>query len=528
MNYFSLLGISENENNIDIINKAIEEKKQQWQNDTRNPRKQIQAKENITLLPDILKVMNDNTLREKERKKLIDSKNSSLDILKNEISLLSIKGFISELEFNNLLDKFKNYGFSKEEIENNVHVPIENNNISKNLFPEEIKRQLENYFNSLNIDDLSLYKFYNVSKDTNLIDIADKELLNILQKGNKDFKDEAYQKIAGLTKEIFKNYKQEYNTFLNGNRYIKLNEYIKTGINDNVIDMNAFTILSDIAQKEYSMNQQCFYNYLKNNAKYNNFKIDNVVQMYLLFAGNNNKNDNKEEASEKEKLRDKEELQKKELEKNQYRQEIINFLNKNNAFATSTEEKLQNNKKILENQYNNTIYVNNKTLYLHAIFIILLSLFNIIFLNIFNDKLKMFVLFLTLFEIIFLILLFFLNNISKSILELYTKTKKIYDNAIAKIAFFKEIDRSLLFDENNQKYLQDISNKLEMASADLNNMAEVEQKYLDKNKKYKKIFPQKININKILLIFFTIEVLIILFNLVINKKINMNIDYMGW
>ena len=72
-NYFILLGLSFNpiESDESKIKEAIEKKREQWQKDAKNPRKQIQAKENIAKIHDIEDVMLNPSKRKLEAEKAL-------------------------------------------------------------------------------------------------------------------------------------------------------------------------------------------------------------------------------------------------------------------------------------------------------------------------------------------------------------------------------------------------------------------------------------------------------------------------
>lgn len=291
-NYFILLGLSFDpvESNEEVIKNAIDAKREQWQKEAKNPRKQIQAKENIAKIPEIEKVMLNPSERKLEAEKAFKSVQKHVSNLKNEILLLSVKGNIEETEFNDLVEKYKDYSISKEKIMSLITVPIGDNEEDIELpvivsIPKDIASQLEMYFNNLGYDDMSIYNFYNISSYSSsdeVINTAQLKLKEMLEKGTKDNKDEIEQKISGIIINLFKNHKEEYDNYLKGCRYFKLNELIKTAIIKNKrLNVRVFDVLFKIIKDEYNFSNGEICDYIISNCSINDFDVSQDVLMRI-------------------------------------------------------------------------------------------------------------------------------------------------------------------------------------------------------------------------------------------------------
>lgn len=261
-NYFILLGLSFDpiEENEDIISEAINKKRQQWQADMKNPRKQAQAKQLIASIPDIEKVMLDPEQRKKEALKAVESIEKHISDLKNEILLLSMKGFLTNDEYDALIKKYTELGIPEESIIRNVPVPVGEGEAPTereevDSISDEDASQLEIYFSNLNQDDMSIYSHYDLEEFCEgeiVIDHAQKMLSNILQKGTKELSDDMEQKIAGLIINIFEKDKVAYDNYLSGFRFHKLNSLIETAVGANeLLTARILSTLVKIAAKEY-------------------------------------------------------------------------------------------------------------------------------------------------------------------------------------------------------------------------------------------------------------------------------------
>lgn len=287
-NYFILLGLSFNpiESDESKIKEAIEKKREQWQKDAKNPRKQIQAKENIAKIHDIEDVMLNPSKRKLEAEKALALQEKYISNLKNDILLLSIKGYIEDEEFSNLINKYGEYSIDENTILKYITVPIGDNKNNFELeelesIPADIASQLEMYFKNLNIDDMSLYNLYGLdinSTPNDVIRKAQAKLKEMLEKGTKNNTDEIEQKIAGLAIKIMTEMPDEYDNYISGNCFIKMNEYIETAVGtNNSLTLKIFDTLIEIAKKEYNLSDVNAASYIIMHCQLNNIDISQDV-----------------------------------------------------------------------------------------------------------------------------------------------------------------------------------------------------------------------------------------------------------
>lgn len=305
-NYFILLGLSFDpiEADEEKIEEAINKKMQQWQNESKNPRKAIIAKENMALIPEIKKVMLDPKLREQEARKALSEQEKILKDVYYDVLIKSTKGTITTEELNEIHKKYKDYNITLEQIKEKVEVPIDenidtNNNENSNnmeVINEDTRSQLETYFHNLLIDDMSIYGFIGGKQsDSNetLRNLSEKKLQFLLQKGDKSTQDEVEQKISGIAKNIFSSNEErkKYDNYLSGSRYFKLNELIRDGINsnNNTINANLYNIIVNIAEKEYKLSKKDAISYVNNFAKIYKIKLDeNIIPDIILHQVKDN------------------------------------------------------------------------------------------------------------------------------------------------------------------------------------------------------------------------------------------------
>lgn len=291
-NYFILLGLSFNpiENNEEIIKEAIEKKREQWQKEAKNPRKQVQAKENLSKIPEIESIMLNPAKRKLEAEKAFHEQEKYVLNLKNEILILSIKGFITDEEFEQLINKYEQFSITKKEIENFINVPIgeEQELVLTDIdsINAETASQLETYFENLGMNDISIYNLYNISPNclaTEVINAANLKLKQLLEKGSKDNKDEMEQKIAGLIINIFKDDKTKYDNYLRGFRFIKLNKLIETALSSQkVLTLHILKTFVDICDKEYNFKTSQTYDYVVTHCNIKGYEVSQDVLIEVM------------------------------------------------------------------------------------------------------------------------------------------------------------------------------------------------------------------------------------------------------
>lgn len=484
-NYFTLLEIPANAN-TDQIKEAINKKKSQWQAETKNPRKQIQARKNISNIPEIERIMLDDDLREIERQKFVQVSKRIQNDIHNKISILETRGYITKEELSDLLNEAKG-SLTKEEVISMIHVDIaldDHDNINNNIsITKEEKQLLESYFRSLSIDDMSLYNFYKVNKDSNMVQVAQKELSTILQKGQKDLSDEIRQKIAGLTKSIFQNNKIGYDNFLKGNRFINLNSYIKSALIDNKIKPESYLAIQNIAKSEYGMSEQTFKNYIENNAKDNGFEIDSSISMLILLS---NMNQNREEAKEQQAIdtsqKEEDNVVDEEAKK---RQNITDFIKKTDDFVKDVFTKTENNMKIIKSNFEKPKMLSNTLSYVIYAVAAGIATYNVLDFKKLDDFMQNISLFLFILIIAMSGYTYWIRKKSQELEVLYKKCNDLNKSAINNNNKYNHFDRSVLYNGNQSDFdmFTGLANSI---NSDFSAMATHGQDLLNKIKKYPK------------------------------------------
>lgn len=288
-NYFILLGLSFNpvENDVNKINEAINKKMEEWQKDSRNPRKAIIAKENLQKIPEIKKVMLNDASRAQHAKEAMAVFEEQFKQVNYDIKIYEAKGYITSSEIDDILSKYKHMNLSMSDITSRLSVPVSERTISEtidtqNVLNKNIASQLITYFSNLKIYDISFYAYFNTSEQTAdhyMITLAQSKLDVILKKGNKTPQDEVEQKLCGLCKDIFSNIEttENYKNYLKGHRYPKLNEMIDSAIKSSgTINLTLFNVLYDVCNDEYRLNKKQAFDYIKNYCLYSNYSIDSI------------------------------------------------------------------------------------------------------------------------------------------------------------------------------------------------------------------------------------------------------------
>lgn len=490
-NYFILLDLTPT-NNIEEIKSAISNKKAQWQSDTRNPRKQIAARENIAKLPDIEKVMFSDNLRLIEIEDAKKTAEKSSASLKNELLLLQAKGFILESEIEGLLSRYP--GTKREDIVRDISVDIKKENGEKantnSSITEEQKRQLESYFSSLSIDDMSLYNFYKASKDADLSEFADKKIQFILQKGQKDIRDEIEQKIAGLTKTIFKDNKSGYDNFLRGNRFVKLNNYIRASVSNNRIGPEAFFQLMNIASSEYGMKPQNFKKYVENNARDNNYEIDPSVSMLFIMQemgfANKAQSDNAAVNYEQQ-LQNIDNIQKKEdnLIDESEKVKIKKYIEDSRSYIDGVLKNFTNNKNVImaKKKEKENDFVSTKEMYIFITIALLIAALNIAIVQSLHPRVQTVAFVNSGIALLFSVYIYVLNVWYKKIDVIYKECEDLFNKSESAFTAFRDFDISLLFN-SDQSVFDNLKHIMDTAVNKSNQLVISGQNYLKKVKLY--------------------------------------------
>lgn len=358
-NYFILLGLSFDpvEENIDKINEAINKKNLEWQKESKNPRKQVAAKEKLAKIPDIKKVMLDSSLRMEEAQKALLIKEEYRKDLKNELFVIQTKGYITPTELNEIYNKYIVLGYKDKEIKEMLTTSIEVAPISElandaAILDNKIVSQLTTYFNNLSIANYSIYDYLNIEKNSDkkiVLEKVNKEIKKILEKGSKSNTDEVEQKLLGLCNTIFSEDKtiEGYNNFLAGCQYKKINELIKAGIKTNgTMTENLFQGLIKICIEDYSMTEKYAIAYIINNIKINKYDVD-IDALKKINTNNKGNYQNQQFSKEEERELIRERILEEQKIKEQIEQE--------KKMAYEKKEKEKEEKQKFKNQYQDIV-----------------------------------------------------------------------------------------------------------------------------------------------------------------------------
>lgn len=282
-NCFIILGLSFDpvENDEHKINEAINKKVQTWQNESKNPKKTVMAKEKLGMVPEIKRIMADSALRAIEAEKAKASMDDKLKEASLEIRLRLSAGEIKEDEIKEIIKKYSDFGISEEQLKSLF--PSSSMHGAPKL-PPNIVSQLETYFSNLGMDDMSIYKFLQTESQNHMQtvhDMAEKRLQFLLQKGEKTSSDEMEQKIAGIAKQIFASNElyEEYNYYLRGHRFRKINQLLNSSVKngENRVNDEMFKVLFELCGETYNMSPNQYSDYIQAACRYDGYIIENGV-----------------------------------------------------------------------------------------------------------------------------------------------------------------------------------------------------------------------------------------------------------
>ena len=317
-NYFILLELDFDpiETSEDVILDAINRKVQEWQKDSRNPKKAVLAKSYLQNVDRMKEVMLNTSLRQEEalQAKAIQEKKRK-DVYYDAV-IKSTKGYLKTSEIDEIVEKYKEYKITAKDVVRKITVPIYedelidviegNDSGAIEVTDKSITNQLETYFENIGLDDMSIYEFLYTTPDEsleNLLRITDDKLQYILQKGTKTTYDEITQKIAGIAKNIFSSEEKKikYDNYLAGNRYAVVNRLVRDGAeaNDNTVNANLYKVLISIICNDFGMNQSEATRYISQNIRTNGFSLDKNIlsdmeaqKSFSVIFGDDEKNDN--------------------------------------------------------------------------------------------------------------------------------------------------------------------------------------------------------------------------------------------
>ena len=493
-NLYILLGLSIDpvEQDLNVINNALNQKVSEWQRDSKNPRKATVAKEYLQQLPLLKEKLNNASEREKIAKEALQIRNDKLNDLKNDVLIRTIEKPLGDNDIEFLFSKYKDYGISKEYIINNYSNISTNdgNQSSFNIpdFSKDTASQLTTYMKSLNKNSLSLYEHLEINESASLMEITnviDSKLRIIIQKGTKTNADEVEQKILGLARIIFSSSakKKEYDSWLSFSYNLKLNDLIKEALSvNNTLTKNLFTTLLNIANNEHNISTDEASRYIMYSTQYLGYNIDDSVNNHLneirqkelelqkqrqaqkLEEERIKKQKELEKQQEEEKIRKEQEEERIRIQKEKIQNIITataDYINKNNESCHELNNKLQEHyKKRITSGYQT--YPDNLYLILYIVLsFILLGIST--YINIVNN--------LTIQSIEYLFLLTIPANIINTVRAIRLKylTSNI-DKCVVESAELIEHMKKLIISFNNEKF----------ASKEYNDCAKLLNIYSDK------------------------------------------------
>ena len=267
-NYYILLELPFNppEQNMEVIQKAIEKKRQQWSKDQLVAFKKAKASAYLELLPDITAVMTDPDKRTQEAKAAKQISEGKIKELDMKLKLYSSKGDqLSANDLKRLTKIYAPYGFTEDFIRKRfagiVGIPDDRN--TEKLLKEVISKQqadnIRSYLRQLGTPYATVYEFLGLSASSSraaVVEKAQQLKKKILESGTKNGMTAAQQSLAGLIIEIFKDDagKRRYDNFASITRYGKVNDAVDelARSNKNTIDSKMKEALIETCQSEYN------------------------------------------------------------------------------------------------------------------------------------------------------------------------------------------------------------------------------------------------------------------------------------
>lgn len=267
-NYYILLELPFNppEQNMEVIQKAIEKKRQQWSKDQLVAFKKAKASAYLELLPDITAVMTDPDKRTQEAKAAKQISEGKIKELDMKLKLYSSKGDqLSANDLKRLTKIYTPYGFTEDFIRKRfagiVGIPDDRN--TEKLLKEVISKQqadnIRSYLRQLGTPYATVYEFLGLSASSSraaVVEKAQQLKKKILESGTKNGMTAAQQSLAGLIIEIFKDDagKRRYDNFASITRYGKVNDAVDelARSNKNTIDSKMKEALIETCQSEYN------------------------------------------------------------------------------------------------------------------------------------------------------------------------------------------------------------------------------------------------------------------------------------
>lgn len=246
-NYYILLNLDPEEEDSSTIEKAITRKQHEWARMRNHPSKGTWANQCLSQIPNIRRTLMNAESRKAEaeeavRQLHVQQKEKFVE-LDQAIATLSAKGFISKQEIEKLLKRTAFKGFSRNDIEGRIKVPIKKEpavSPEAKISPLDLSQTKKIDQDLEMVQKKDLYDFLGLQPNSTLETLqarTDQLYKELRQKSARDASYTATQELLGQCKQIFKSEDQRkrYHRTLDEKRFTKLNKQIDVaGLNKEI------------------------------------------------------------------------------------------------------------------------------------------------------------------------------------------------------------------------------------------------------------------------------------------------------
>ena len=212
-NFFILLGLNPDLPwNQTQFENALRNKRNDWSRQGAGVARQaLAAKQNLALIPEINRVMNNDDEREKEadraRAELTSEHKTREELFKKHLSFINAKDTIEEVEVNKFIEDFKDV-FSAQEIKDRITIKIQPSGVSAGATKQQLdKTKAKDIADRLQLLHMStLYELLDCPPQTATADLcrAAENLYSKTVRLSPTAEVTAKTELAGLAKEVFK------------------------------------------------------------------------------------------------------------------------------------------------------------------------------------------------------------------------------------------------------------------------------------------------------------------------------------
>ncbi len=258
-NYYLLLDLDPSIHDWSKIEAQIKAKQSQWSRDkSQSPSRarKLQAEVNLNLLPDIQRILQDDSLRLPEakaaEKQLKARRREQLGGLRRDIRALSAKGYILESEVNKLVRKYQKANLAEAEIRSEVAAKIVKDSADQSQstvhpLDRDVAQNIAENLGALGLSDL--YAFLALSRHASLQHLRQKAAdidADLKQHAHKTGVISAKQALVGHCNVVFatEDQRQSYNRTMADNGLKAVTEMMNL-MGSNVIDAQTYKELLD-------------------------------------------------------------------------------------------------------------------------------------------------------------------------------------------------------------------------------------------------------------------------------------------